>query len=473
MRLSETVVGALVLAVLLSFTANADDGIMVTSVAISKDRNIIFAAHPYFPKKERKIFDLRGRIRNSVPIGVMIQNYGNFEIFIERLEINYTKSHAEFHIPLLTPYVKRPLGAIAEREYFDDGKKLNIFLHDAYKAGNETPLLSTNEIFYKPELLSKKAFYGLVFLEKRNPRPQRVTGLYGLVLEIYFRDALSLKPYVAKLSLDGLDENTIEPVSEISEVSGFKCENEACKKISGRMLYEANLALHDCYSKSLGENGKIKDMIWGKSATAWVKFNRNGDYISHEPLEKSGIKGIDEALDAVAEGMKNCELPSFKITSRALETDPYFNFRIGVGDTFKKQAIVGKSVALESDNTDIPENFKYGKYTYLNIKRYPDVEYFIDLKKRFEAEWEPVSTLRNDLQGNMCQGRAFSTVIGVGAKDTGDVTEVFVLKSSGLPSYDSEAIRTIRALGILPAPTENLLEKGGILRMAWTFVVYL
>lgn len=125
----------------------------------------------------------------------------------------------------------------------------------------------------------------------------------------------------------------------------------------------------------------------------------------------------------------------------------------------------------------IPEDyfpdFKYGEHTYLNVLRYPDVEYFVRLKRIFRTTWNPVSALRQDMQAMSVSRGSVSVVLAVSVDKNGEMPELFVLRSSGLPTYDSEALRTVKASSPFASPPEKFLEKDDVLRMSWTFVVYL
>jgi TonB family protein len=64
-------------------------------------------------------------------------------------------------------------------------------------------------------------------------------------------------------------------------------------------------------------------------------------------------------------------------------------------------------------------------------------------------------------------------VLGVSVDRAGALAETFVFKSSGIPTYDEEALRTVRASAPFSSPPEKFLENDGVLRMSWTFTVYL
>lgn len=130
--------------------------------------------------------------------------------------------------------------------------------------------------------------------------------------------------------------------------------------------------------------------------------------------------------------------------------------------------------SMASVPEDYYPDYKIDDHTYVNVLRYPDVEYFVRLKRIFKTTWNPIQALRQDMQGNSVSRGEVSVVLAVSVDKSGNLSELFVLKSSGLGNYDSEAIRTIRASSPFSAPPEKFLDKKDqVLRMSWTFVVYL
>lgn len=122
---------------------------------------------------------------------------------------------------------------------------------------------------------------------------------------------------------------------------------------------------------------------------------------------------------------------------------------------------------------DYYPDYKYGDHTYINVLRYPEVEYFVRLKRIFKMTWNPVSALRADMQGMSVSRGQVSVVLAVSVDKKGGLSELFVLRSSGLPHYDNEAIRTVRSSSPFSAPPSKFVEKDGMLHMSWTFVVYI
>lgn len=122
---------------------------------------------------------------------------------------------------------------------------------------------------------------------------------------------------------------------------------------------------------------------------------------------------------------------------------------------------------------DFYPDFKRGAHTYLNVLRYPDVEYFVRMKRAFKIAFNPEPSLRDYFFRNRVAMGSVDVVLGVSVGRTGDISELFVFRSSGIPEYDEEALRTVRASAPFATPPEKFLADDGHLRMSWTFSVYL
>jgi len=130
---------------------------------------------------------------------------------------------------------------------------------------------------------------------------------------------------------------------------------------------------------------------------------------------------------------------------------------------------IGGSAALQ----DYYPDYKIGARTYLNVLRYPDVEYFVRMKRQFKMTFNPVPPLREYFANNRVTKGSIEVVLAVSVDSDGNLKELFVLNSSGAQPYDHEAMRTIRASAPFATPPDKFLEDDGMLRMSWTFTVYL
>ncbi|QQR80216.1 MAG: energy transducer TonB [Deltaproteobacteria bacterium] len=117
-------------------------------------------------------------------------------------------------------------------------------------------------------------------------------------------------------------------------------------------------------------------------------------------------------------------------------------------------------------------NYKVGEHTYLSVLRFPKVSYFVRLKKIFNTTWNPRSALMYSGMNQLAKGQV-EVVLGLSVDKDGNLAEMFVINSSGLPLYDQEAQRTIKDSSPFAAPPKELLDASSRLRMVWTFTVYM
>jgi TonB family protein len=122
---------------------------------------------------------------------------------------------------------------------------------------------------------------------------------------------------------------------------------------------------------------------------------------------------------------------------------------------------------------DFYPDFKRGARTYLNVLRHPDVEYFVRLKRAFKIAFNPVPALKSHFANNLITRGSIDVVLGVSVNRSGNLSELFVFRSSGIPTYDQEALRTVRSSSPFSTPPDKFVDDDGLLRMSWTFTVYL
>lgn len=136
---------------------------------------------------------------------------------------------------------------------------------------------------------------------------------------------------------------------------------------------------------------------------------------------------------------------------------------------------VSSTMNIESQaylSEDYYPNYSYGAHTYMNVLRYPDVEYFVRLKRAFKQTWNPFPAVQQYFSGGVARQNSIAVVLAVSVDPVGNMSELFVLKGSGSGYYDEEALRTVRANAPFSAPPGALLKEN-LLRMSWTFIVYL
>ena len=161
-----------------------------------------------------------------------------------------------------------------------------------------------------------------------------------------------------------------------------------------------------------------------------------------------------------------------RVKRKRMSKDKLFAFDESIFETKQvqpKQESSPSGGALD----DFYPDFRRGARTYLNVLRHPDVEYFVRLKRAFKISFNPGPSLRGHFAHNQVARGSVDVVLGVSVGKTGNLSELFVFRSSGIPAYDREALRTVRSSAPFSTPPDKFMDDDGLLRMSWTFTVYL
>lgn len=126
----------------------------------------------------------------------------------------------------------------------------------------------------------------------------------------------------------------------------------------------------------------------------------------------------------------------------------------------------------ENGNTDdyLPD-YKIGNRTYLNTLANPNIAYYVELRRKFRFTFNPAPVLRPIMQ-QISRGQ-ITVTLGVSVDEGGNLSDLIIIRSSGIFPYDLEAKRTVTASAPFSIPPKELLTADRKLHMAWTFVVYL
>lgn len=158
--------------------------------------------------------------------------------------------------------------------------------------------------------------------------------------------------------------------------------------------------------------------------------------------------------------------------SKKRDGDKLYAFNKQMFDEGRKRKMEGGDDGDGIAGGDFFPNFQRAGKTYLNVYRYPGVDYFVRLKRAFRIAFNPEPALSEAFTTGVVRG-SIDVVLGVSVDREGSLAELFVFRSSGLPAYDEEALRTVRVSAPFSSPPDKFLEDDGLLRMSWTFTVYL
>jgi TonB family protein len=235
----------------------------------------------------------------------------------------------------------------------------------------------------------------------------------------------------------------IVPVAEVPQAKeAYRIADIAEPKVQQRPKKASFLGMFD---SAAPEEIVSTERHPGKSGESGVRRQSEREATKRERSEKRGgdrLFAFDNKL--------------FENTSNEKEAAP-------------KERSAGERGSLDEFYPD----FKRGARTYLNVLRYPEVEYFVRLKHAFKIAFNPSPVLREYFSSNQITRGSIDVVLGVSVDRSGNLAELFVFKSSGIPGYDSEALRTVRASAPFSSPPAKFTADDGMLRMSWTFSVYL
>jgi TonB family protein len=198
-----------------------------------------------------------------------------------------------------------------------------------------------------------------------------------------------------------------------------------------------------------------------------------GQYDSAVPKEQvaNGRVGTGESGDGRKKSPVARKEEAPKVKTKGASRRDLYSFDKKVFEE-KRPAALGRGESGDPSGDFFPD-FKRANKTYLNVLRYPDVDYFVRLKRAFRMTFNPEPSLRDHFAYTSVTRGSVEVVLGVSVDKGGGIAELFVFRSSGIPAYDDEALRTVRSSSPFSAPPDKFVDDDGLLRMSWTFTVYL
>ena len=139
---------------------------------------------------------------------------------------------------------------------------------------------------------------------------------------------------------------------------------------------------------------------------------------------------------------------------------------------FQEAALRKKGLGRSLSEDWFPD-YQKGPHTYLNIFRYPDADYFIRLRRAFKIAFNPRAALESFTPGFFQDTSNLEAFVTFSINREGELIEVYVEKGSGLPSFDQEILRMIRASAPFARPPEKFLEVDGIWRLSGNFTLHI
>jgi hypothetical protein len=311
----------------------------VTSVS-SADGMIVVAVHPYTSKSRRKEIKVDRNNKKLYPVGILIQNYSPNKISLRYPRVK-DRSKKSVYVSKYQGIRHSSAGTIAGSQFFDEGADINRSQHDKYKPGAPLPRLTMSEIFDTRDLHKGYAYYGLIYLSKRDSNNKQIAIKDVQNIEILVPYYVFAKKvlYVAEMPLNMTDSGIVrhEDVSKIvgnpnGPWSGIKYIGPENERPSRKELTRAVNGLVDCLGKSKRDvmiDMKMKN-IRGIFATVRIEYDRYGKQLEYVLLRKSGNSKHDKYTNKIAEKMARCDL-GIKETSVGNGVG-YYEQRFSIGD---------------------------------------------------------------------------------------------------------------------------------------------
>ena len=113
-----------------------------------------------------------------------------------------------------------------------------------------------------------------------------------------------------------------------------------------------------------------------------------------------------------------------------------------------------------------------GDTTLVNSRSFKYWDFFQRMRDQVRREWSPAETYRRrDPYGKVYGRRDRYTVLGVVLDDKGRILRAEVLRESGLPFLDGEAIRAMQNAGPFPNPPAGLADEKGRISFRFGFLL--
>lgn len=148
---------------------------------------------------------------------------------------------------------------------------------------------------------------------------------------------------------------------------------------------------------------------------------------------------------------------------------------LGTGLSFGGGGISGlsKSPGPGGDSDDALLGVdREGDTTLVNSRSFKYWDFFQRVKERVRQEWNPVAVYRaRDPYGEIYGTRDRLTILGVVLDKEGRIERLEVVRPSGLPFLDEEAIRAFREAAPFPNPPQGLADESGHIAFHFGFIL--
>ena len=143
--------------------------------------------------------------------------------------------------------------------------------------------------------------------------------------------------------------------------------------------------------------------------------------------------------------------------------------QLDLPNTFLEENTSSQQMASIAPNNYLPE-IAMGDETLLNTREYAYASYFIRMKRQMEGVWNP----RGIIDRYRLSQDQFITTVGIVLDQKGELSQVRIIKPSGNPALDQEALAAVQQAAPYLNPPKGLVETDGRIRIPqWNFIVTL
>lgn len=119
------------------------------------------------------------------------------------------------------------------------------------------------------------------------------------------------------------------------------------------------------------------------------------------------------------------------------------------------------------------DDVEYGEGTFLNTREWKFAGYFNRMREALSGYWDPVTPLRaRDSTGERFLYKDRTTVLSVTLDARGSLSDVHVLRSSGLDFLDRTAVEAMQKAQPFLNPPKDLPDSQGLIRFNFAFILY-
>lgn len=125
---------------------------------------------------------------------------------------------------------------------------------------------------------------------------------------------------------------------------------------------------------------------------------------------------------------------------------------------------------------DLPQEIKVGSFTALNTDRFLFYSFYARIENLIRFRWESMVTntleRTNPLFFTSQSKSAWTTILEVWIKPSGELHSYNLLKSSGLNGFDQAAVQSFVQARMFPNPPADMRSKDGLIKVQYGFTVY-